>query len=94
MYQIACRTVPGVTRWYLPNGSGVPDDNAESGVYQLSQGNTGLAILYVSASSISNGTFTMGQYSCTAVGHIMGYIDLYFSGKGTLMFLLRMSCHR
>lgn len=83
MYQIACMTAPGVTQWYFPNGSGVPEDNAKSGVYQVSQGNTGLAILYISASSISNGTFTMGQYSCMAVGHMRGYIGLYFNGKGT-----------
>ena len=88
MYQIACRTAPGVTQWYFPNGSAVPESNAD--VYQLSQGDTGLAVLYISVSSISNGTFPVGQYSCMAVGHMKGYIGLYLNGRRTCMFLFPM----
>ena len=79
-YRIACRTAPGAAQWYFPDGSAVPEDS-NGHVHQLSHGNTGLAELYIAASSILDRSFTAGLYSCYAVGQMRGYIGLYLNGE-------------
>ena len=79
-YRIACRTALGAAQWYFPDGSAVPEDS-NGHVYQLSHGDTGLAEMYISKSSVSDGTFPTGLYSCYAMEHTKGYIGLYLSGK-------------